>query len=312
MAQKDHTRLVVVSLLTVLASIQLQELAGSPDPPCLLDDPVPGCQCYQYLDTDECKNCTDCASKGQLTLNHCSSQSDSTCMCDMLTQYYNTTTRQCQNCTVCGSYEKQVSKCTVNEDTKCVQRCLPHQYYVPAEDRCVFDCNLCTFGCVKTGTSQCQCIPSICYHNTDLLCKNNLCDASTTESSESTRSFDSSANDLPTWGFGLISIGVVLGIVAFSVGSMILSFCTRRSNSRTEEVIPTVEYKAVLRGTHRYPNVYNCPALFQYPLDKYGHLSNSAQTATGSGSRANSLRVHHIRSNSFKSELSKSENVMPI
>lgn len=313
MAQKDHTRLVVMSLWTVLASIQLQELSGNPDPPCLLEDsPALGCQCYQHLDsTGRCRNCTDCASRGKPTLRSCSSQSDALCECDASSQFYNSTLQQCQNCTVCASHERQVSACTSLEDTQCESRCLLHQFYVQDEDRCVFNCRVCPNGCVSEGTSRCRCIPSNCYNNFDLLCENNICKPSSTEPSETTRSFDSNANDLPTWGIGLISIGVVLGIVAFSVGSMILSFCTRRSSpGGAEEVISTCEYKAVLRGARRYPNVYNCPGLFHYTVEeKYGHLSGTPQAVPN---KANSLRVHHIRSNPLLPELPKPENVMPI
>ena len=259
MEVRDGTLAVVLLATAVVFSIQLQEISGDPVPRCLLSEPPePGCACYQYWSDGECRNCTECSSSGQLTLSTCTARNDSTCTCGE-SQFFNATAHRCQNCTVCASFERQTVQCTATRDARCVSKCLPHQFYISEEDRCSFDCKLCRFGCVSTGTARCRCKPSNCYAAFDLLCENNLCSATESTLTEASTGLRHSSSDhFPTWGIGLVSIGVVIGIVVFSSGLMVFSYCTQQSNTAVVDAekssIPPTESsnKADLIDTCKY------------------------------------------------------------
>lgn len=299
MRRTNHTRLIVICLWAVLASIQIHELSVNA---CPVEKPAPDCESNQYLegDTCTCKNCTNCAELGQFELNSCTSSRNAVC----------------QNCTICKVDEWVVAACTSTEDTRCQHRCQSHQYYVPEENRCHFKCTLCQYGCVTSGTTRCQCYPSVCYAETDILCDTNLCTSTTAPPTEVTGTVDSKSNELPTWGIGLISIGVVIGIVAFSAGSMILSFCTRRTSQidDEEEINSTGDFKPVLIG--QYSSGHPGPFLHLPSQQKNKYSPNSPRTSSASSSiRSGSLRGSNIR-NSPKAvrsmQVPRPENATPI
>lgn len=299
------TRLVVVLLWAVLAIVQIQRLSADPalcgpsSDECQVSNPAPDCSCHQYLNssTGRCEDCRNCCQEGKYTASECLSDLDAVCSpCVPGLQFYDTTAAVCRNCTVCASDETKITACTTEQDTHCLPKCLGKQYvYVADLDRCIFNCELCPHGC--TTSDKCRCQPSQCYLEHDLLCENNQCSTSETPPSEVTGTVDDRSNDLPTWGIGLISIGVVIGIVAFSAGSMILSFCTRKSPQADPEMNePGVNSKPPMG---HYPG--NQPgALFHKhrPLfeasRKYGHCS------PGSSTRSSSVRSGSIRTNSIR------------
>ena len=301
----DLTRLVVVSLWAALACLQIQRLSADPTPcpnsvECRVENPADGCGCNQYSDEGQnvCVDCVNCCSRGQAEAAPCTTYSDTMC-CEPGVQYFNSATSQCENCTICKSNEQKVAECTITEDTQCQPRCHPHQYY--AEGQCFFNCELCEYGCVTTGTARCRCYPTNCFSDTDLLCGNNLCAAMGTTSVEITGTVDNEPNGLPTWGIGLISIGVVIGIVAFSAGSLILSFCTKKTSQIEEDVEAENLPKSVLPG--RYVTGHPSPFLHHYrhPGDPR-YSPNSPRT--------NSLRNSSVRANSIRTS-PKAPRVMP-
>lgn len=287
----DYTHLVVMTLWTILASIQLQETLAAE------------CRSNQYFDASEqrCKNCTDCETRGQLELASCSEYQDAACSsCDMTTQFFDRDTGKCQNCTQCGEDQRQNSECTLDEDASCTNLCSSHQYYDLELKQCLFNCDLCSFGCVTLGAPRCRCSPSNCYSETDLLCANNICTEPTVAQTEATRSSNSQTDNLPTWGIGLISIGVVIGIIAFSAGSMILSFCTRKATIPDENVEAGGNSSATLVG--RYPSGHPSPFL-HHTLEKYRQSP---------GAHRNSMNNVRMSPQSLRAPSSRPENVTPI
>lgn len=305
----NFTRLIVILLWSVLASIHVQELyADDIDctatvEDCRVSDPAPDCGCNQYLDESEdnhvCRNCTDCCSDGKAQIEPCSKNQDAQCSaCVPGAQFYDRDVLECKNCTVCREDEQRVTECSISKDTLCTALCQTPQYY--AEGRCHIDCSLCPSGCVTTGTARCRCQPSNCYHDTDITCKNNICGTTGTTPIEVTGTVGDDSNELPTWGIGLISIGVVIGIVAFSAGSMILGFCTRRTSQVEEDVeqASAFEPKPSLVSRYGQPNPFlhhnaNHPAIDM----NRGRYSPNAVKANG---RNGSLRNGSLRANSVR------------
>ena len=205
---------------------------------CLIQD-ISALECgpNQYRETasGQCQNCTSCELSGQLTLEKCSQYQDTACSaCNMPVQYFDMQVGECKNCSICNESQREVEECTSSTDALCIERCQSYQTY--KNGLCVFKCELCIFGCVTLGTPRCRCSPQECYSETDLLCRNSICTEPTTQPTEVARTLRSQSDELPTWGIGLISIGVVVGIVAFSAGSMILSFCTKKATFSDENV----------------------------------------------------------------------------
>jgi hypothetical protein len=326
--ESDLTRLVVVLLWASLALVQVQRLSADPtlcstnsETECRVSDPAPGCSCNQYLDSDtgHCENCLVCCQEGKHEVSQCSRDQNAVCsLCVPGVQFYDGETSLCRNCSVCASDEKQVVPCTTDRDTQCQPRCQLHQYY--AAGRCFFNCELCQHGCTTSDASgtKCQCQPSRCYMEHDLLCVTNQCATTEPPSPDVAGTLADRSNALPTWGIGLISIGVVIGIVAFSAGSMILSFCTRKSPQADLEMNePGVNTKPSML-TGRYVNEPGALFRKHHPLfetsRKYGHYSPGSSTRSSSV-RSGSIRTNGIR-NSPKThgliQSSRSENATPI
>ena len=302
------TRLIAILLWAVLALVQIQQLVAecvTPSTECRVSDPADGCSCNQHLDrsTDECTDCRDCCLEGLIEVASCSRESDTQC-CVPGKQFYNRETTSCQNCTVCSSDEKRVAECTLEADTQCQPKCQPHQYYAPDLERCIFNCKLCVHGCITSDTTRCRCQPSQCYLSHDLLCDNDQCSTDETPPVETGETSSNGTNDLPPWGIGLISIGVVIGIVAFSAGTMILGFCTQTS--------PPVDVESEL-GVNTKPPLGTRGALLNGHLvfdkgRKYGYSSSSSVWASGGSGRSN----YSSRNSSRPHSLPRPENATPI
>lgn len=143
------------------------------------------------------------------------------------TQYYNGTT--CLDCTVCAPDEKEREFCTANEDRVCEPRCSP-EFSFNVNEGCVLNCLACESGGCVPGEPRprCLCIPQQCFNDDDRLCERNTCPATTEPGTATAPPRGSSQNSLPAWGVGLVSIGVVVGIVAFSGCFILLGVCTRK------------------------------------------------------------------------------------
>lgn len=318
MRRKTYTRFAVIALWALLTNVQIQELVADAIPcdvdTCIVDNPAPGCGCRQYLDaeSESCKTCTDCCTLEQLEVQSCSQLNDTVCTpCVEGSEFFNSETKRCQACSVCTTNERKTADCTIEEDTQCVARCPDHQYYVPEMGGCIINCGLCQHGCTTSGTARCECRPSHCYADTDVLCEHNICTTtSAPPSGDPTEQGGGGSNNLPTWGIGLISIGVVIGIVAFSAGSMILSFCTRNTSQIIEEGVETTnESKPVF--VDQYVNGHPNPFLHHHSLE----TNRYAPRTTCKSFRSGSIRTNSIR-NSPKAlrtvQVPRMENATPI
>ena len=148
--------------------------------------------------------------------------------CDLNTQYLPINTSTCLNCTVCKFDEEEIEFCGPNDDRVCERRCPPEFEYVLAEDRCILNCDACESGSCVTGELRCLCLPQRCFRNDDTLCERTICVEATEPDDVTAPPPGSSQNNLPAWGVGLVSIGVVVGIVAFSGCFILLGVCTRK------------------------------------------------------------------------------------
>ena len=337
----DFTRLTVIVLWAGLAVVQVQRLSANSVPcestedDCRLTHPAPGCTCNQFLNATSgvCTDCVRCCDRRQLELSPCLQERDAVCsQCVVGKQFFDVVTSRCRNCTVCKADEQRVAECSASEDAQCRPRCQPHQFYVEEEDRCQMRCALCEHGCVTSGAARCRCQPSDCYTDTDILCEINLCTVTEETTQGATGSVDGDSNDLPTWGIGLISIGVVIGIVAFSAGSMILSFCTRRAtqNDGEEEEEEGVgggagagrgrrkrqssESKPDLMGRYvnngQPPGPFLCPSHYSHHHHHHIDCHRKYGGYSPTSSRTNSLRSGSLRSNGIRSS-PKAVRVIP-
>ena len=302
MSQKPNfIRLIVILLWSVLASIHVQQLYAE-DIDCTTDgnacrvkDPAPECGCNQYLEVSEgdrvCRDCVNCCSQGQVVMEPCTTYHNTECYsCVSGAQYYDLEKSKCENCTVCKEDEQKVADCSISENTRCQPRCQPHQYF--RQGQCYLDCAQCQNGCVTSGTARCRCQPSRCYHDTDILCDNNICATTGTTPLEVTGTVADESNELPTWGIGLISIGVVIGIVAFSAGSMILGFCTRRTSQVEEDAEGGGNPNPSLVGRYGQPSPFlHHDALHLIDNNRSRCSPNSVRT----NSRNGSLRINGVR-----------------
>ena len=135
-------------------------------------------------------------------------------ICDPKTQYFNGST--CLNCTVCRFDEREIDFCGPNVDRVCERRCRSEFEYVPAEHRCILSCDACESGSCVTGELRCLCLPQKCFRDDDTLCERTICVDATEPDDITAPPPGSSQNNLPAWGVGVISIGVAIGIIAFS------------------------------------------------------------------------------------------------
>lgn len=199
-----------------------------------------GCLQHQYFNATlgYCQTCTDCSSIEQMETTPCSANADTVCGtgqektdCTVDLQFYNITSRNCQDCRACAPYEHEVSVCTLEEDTECVQRCSRDYVYQAHLDSCSLDCGRCPEMRCK-DQFHCQCTPERCFDSSDALCRFDLCDDASEDPSTGAPSTSSPGNNLEPWGIGLIAVGVVIGIIAFSACFLLMGVCTSSSTRR--------------------------------------------------------------------------------
>ena len=189
--------------------------------------------------------------------------SQGTSMCET-EQYFDNSTRTCKNCTVCMFGEEEKAFCVDFFDRQCRSLCNPGFAYNKVEG-CVLDCEQCEHGCIS-GEARCQCRPMNCFATSDRFCGRNLCNEPTATGETVTQPTGSSENALPAWGVGLISIGVVVGIVAFSGCFILLGVCTRKREppDMGSEDSGNSQNALVTRGTYSKTaaNIANSSYLF--------------------------------------------------
>ena len=222
---------------------------------CLNAQLQPNCPQGEYYNAklNVCVTCTNCSSIGRNQSSACSAFSDTVCTqniteCVTGKEFYNATARQCQGCRECAANEDEVESCTLQSDVQCESKCPENFVWIESRKTCVFDCKQCpTQHC--RSPNQCVCEPANCYDPTDVFCSNKLPNCIDTEEPPTTSTKASSTNgSLAPWGIGLIAIGVVVGIVAFSACFLLMGFCTSSSNLRGPENIGSEESQGSQNG----------------------------------------------------------------
>lgn len=189
----------------------------------------------------------------------------------------------CQHCSTCPEGMRVASSCNSTHDTQCeFFPCKdPNTRYRENHGGCVIECPRCTFEC-SPEENRCICDPDIEY--LDPFCQNEAPPVA-----EST--FPSvvppsrSPSTLPSWGIGLIAVGAVLGIVAFSAGFLFMGVCTskRRREIDTENSDNSssvlVSNGRISAGTHStlvpgYPNQSLIDLLRQTNSPNHSSLSS--------------------------------------
>jgi len=135
----------------------------------------------------------------------------------------------CQQCSPCPNNMVVDNACNSTHDTTCERKVCPNPatFFSPNDNNCVINCRLCPSGCEG---NLCICEANKCYSNdfcvTVIPCP--------TQGVETVGPDPQPGNpsSLPSWGIGVIAVGVVLGIVAFSGGFLFMGVCTRKR--RTE------------------------------------------------------------------------------
>ena len=118
------------------------------------------------------------------------------------------------------------SECNGMHDTQCVSSCVnPHQRF-RENFGCVVDCTLCEYGCLPEE-NRCECDPNKCYQAEFCQFERN-CDSEPTQPSRPSVSVPGNPSTLPSWGIGLIAVGAVIGIVAFSAAFLFMGVCTTK------------------------------------------------------------------------------------
>lgn len=190
-------------------------------------------------------------------------------LCTSGESFRNVTVNCCQRCSACPDGYEVRTPCSTTRDTYCVPSC-PHNALTwnEGEGACVIDCSFCSYDCDPVKR-RCVCDPSLCYHPNDLYCQTPIPCSPITPSRPTVDDNNNSGNpsSLPPWGVGVIAVGAVLGIVAFSAGFLLMGICTRKK--RTAEGVESggsENSESVLvsngrssRGTHStyisgYPN----------------------------------------------------------
>lgn len=192
---------------------------------------APPCGPNQYLDQQsQCLNCTSADD------TRCQPpQNESECIAGL--EFFNVATHRCQECKQCTEVTHRVDElCSGTQDTTCIPTC-PNEIltYDVNEQMCVLDCHRCpiTGRCVVGDRRRCQCGCERSDIN-DLYCTRSCGTAMPSEAEVLPTLPSTGPNMLPNWGIGLIAIGVVIGIVAFSACFLLMGFCTSSKRGSTD------------------------------------------------------------------------------
>ena len=178
-----------------------------------------------------CKQCTNCSSRLQRTVTECTDTNDTVCSFCPDGQFYNTTSSECDLCSVeCPVFgQRPVRQCNRTHDMYCEPCRNSDLIYNPHVKDCTLMCGLCPKGtCAKDDYSRCECGPcriGVYCQDVDPNC--GVGDVVPTPSATiETRATVGGSESLGSLTSALIGIGVVLGIVVFSVVFVIIGLST--------------------------------------------------------------------------------------
>ena len=157
--------------------------------------------------------------------------SDHTCSSH---QFFDLANSCCMQCTDCRAQNEDfLYRCNATHNAKCVPSCSELQHFSVRDNKCIItDCSKCPGGDCD-GVESCLCDPC---HSGATCTDPVLSDECMTEVSKprETNAKSESGSSLNPLGIGLIAIGVVIGIVAFSSCFLLFGVCTTKQRRMSE------------------------------------------------------------------------------
>lgn len=170
------------------------------------------------------------AVSSQAQSNCISTPRDTVCLSG---QYWNSSNSCCMQCTNCNSMNRgEESPCNGTHDAVCGPLCTPPKRWSPRDHACVItDCSRCPTKQCQEGIDACLC--DSCYTGpTCSILKEECADQQPPDPSIS--SSPEEATMISPLTVGLIAIGVVIGIVAFSSCFLLFGLCTTKKRRVTD------------------------------------------------------------------------------
>ena len=174
------------------------------------------------------------ASSSEAQAEHCVSPSiDGTCSPN---HFYNSTKSCCMQCTDCSALNAvELYQCNATHDAKCIPSC-PNprlQHWSIQDNKCIItECKKCEGGDCLDGVETCLCLPCHTGATCTELVQTEACRAGDTNIERDPESEGATLNPLT---IGLIAIGVVIGIVAFSSCFLLFGVCTTKQRRMSGE-----------------------------------------------------------------------------
>ena len=222
---------------------------------------------------------------------------------------------QCNNCSRCSGERESVRKnCTPASDAECIT-CPENFEYGVGLEVCLLQCQACpTKRCATEA--QCRCpLPQDCYSTGDVFCTSPRDDCVPTEEPPTVQSPPSTFQEetsIPAWGIGVIAVGAVVGIIAFSSLFLLIGLISSKKSgsdsigsdeSGQSETGLVSGGSGFSNGTHS--SYLSSPLLSKHSLDILRHsptvLSSVMSSPTGSPrlSSRNSHGKHPFTSGSL-------------
>ena len=146
--------------------------------------------------------------------------------------FFNSTQSCCVQCQDCINQDV-FTPCNRTHDAVCVPLCPSLKRWSMKDRKCVIsDCSLCPGGDCVVGLEACLCNDP-CYSGDTCSIFNREC-RDEPQPSVKTNEGDTSSSSLNPLSIGLIAIGVVIGIVAFSSCFLLFGLCTTKQRRITE------------------------------------------------------------------------------
>ena len=149
--------------------------------------------------------------------------------------FYDSANSCCMPCKDCSAVNEVVlHQCNTTHDTECIPSC-PNpklQRWSVQDNKCIItDCTKCEGGDCMDGVEACRCLPCHTGATCTELVRTEACRADEAVD----RNHESEGATLNPLTIGLIAIGVVIGIVAFSSCFLLFGVCTTKQRRMSSE-----------------------------------------------------------------------------
>lgn len=158
--------------------------------------------------------------------------------CELGRTYFNQDTGCCETCNACDGHEEMIVAAQCNRTHNAVCDC--NFPLFPFAETCIINCLNCPRGC-DDDLKHCVCERPECHSDSDIYCRvEDRClapispETDKVDDSRSTVGPNSAQDTFPAWGFGLIAIGVVIGIIIFASCFLCMGIFSNRSSHDPE------------------------------------------------------------------------------